>query len=91
MRAVRLQRLQARLNRDQFAFNQASVGKSCTVLVERKGKHPGQWLGKSPWLTSVWFAEENGGEAAIGDLVTLELAEAGPNSLRGVVREAVSA
>ncbi len=77
----RLQRLQARLNRDQLAFNEASVGKTCKVLVERKGKHAGQWLGKSPWLTSVWFE----GEAEIGDLVEVELAEAGPNSIRGSV------
>ena len=83
----RLQRLQERLNRDQLAFNQASVGKTCDVLVERKGKHEGQWLGKSPWLQSVWFE----GEAQIGDLVSVELAEAGPNSLRGVVRESVAA
>jgi len=75
----RLQRLQAALNRDQLAFNTASVGKRCEVLVERKGKHPGQWLGKSPWLQSVHFE----GEAAIGDLVSVELAEAGPNSLSG--------
>ena len=40
----RLQRLQARLNRDQMAFNEALVGKSCSVLVERKGKLDGQWL-----------------------------------------------
>ncbi len=77
----RLQRLQARLNRDQLAFNKASVGKTCEVLVERKGKHPGQWLGKSPWLQSVWFK----GEAAIGDLVEVELVEAGPNSLQGEI------
>ena len=69
----RLQRLQAALNRDQMAFNHASVGKTCEVLVERKGKHPGQWLGKSPWLQSVWFE----GDAAIGDLVQVELVEAG--------------
>mgnify|MGYP000224074798 CR=1 FL=1 len=75
----RLQRLQAALNRDQLAFNQASLGRTCEVLVERKGKHPGQWLGKSPWLQSVWFE----GEAAIGDIVTAELVEAGPNSLAG--------
>jgi len=75
----RLQRLQAALNRDQFAFNLASVGRSCEVLVERKGKYPGQWLGKSPWLQSVHFE----GEAAIGDLVSVELTEAGPNSLHG--------
>ena len=73
----RLQRLQAALNRDQLAFNQASVGKRCTVLVERKGRHEGQWLGKSPWLQSVHFS----GDAAIGDLVQVELTEAGPNSL----------
>jgi tRNA-2-methylthio-N6-dimethylallyladenosine synthase len=73
----RLQRLQAALNRDQLAFNRASVGKRCEVLVERKGKKPGQWLGKSPWLQSVFFE----GDAAIGEMVTVELAEAGPNSL----------
>ncbi|MEP0190584.1 MAG: tRNA (N6-isopentenyl adenosine(37)-C2)-methylthiotransferase MiaB [Erythrobacter sp.] len=82
----RLQRLQARLNRDQHAFNHALVGQSCKVLVERKGKLPGQWLGKSPWLTSVWFADEKGGEAAIGDLVEVDMIEAGPNSIEGTLR-----
>ena len=75
----RLQRLQAAINRHQLAFNQASVGQRCTVLVERKGKHPGQWLGKSPWLQSVHFL----GDAAIGDVVEVDLVEAGPNSLSG--------
>ncbi|MCP5396622.1 MAG: tRNA (N6-isopentenyl adenosine(37)-C2)-methylthiotransferase MiaB [Sphingomonadaceae bacterium] len=82
----RLARLQDALNRDQLAFNAASVGKSCTVLVERKGKHPGQWLGKSPWLQSVWFE----GDVGIGDLVHVELVEAGPNSLAGKVLEHVA-
>ena len=75
----RLQRLQAALNRDQLAFNQASLGKTCQVLVERRGKHPGQWLGKSPWLQSVHFV----GESEIGQMVTVKLVEAGPNSLAG--------
>ncbi|MEE4155162.1 MAG: tRNA (N6-isopentenyl adenosine(37)-C2)-methylthiotransferase MiaB [Erythrobacter sp.] len=83
----RLQRLQVRINRDQLAFNQASVGRTCTVLVERRGKHEGQWLGKSPWLQSVWFERD----CAIGELVEVTLAEAGPNSLRGLLHEAVSA
>ncbi|AZI34553.1 (dimethylallyl)adenosine tRNA methylthiotransferase MiaB [Caenibius tardaugens NBRC 16725] len=83
----RLQRLQAAVNRDQLAFNQASVGRTCDVLVERKGKLPGQWLGKSPWLQSVHFI----GDAAIGDLVTVELAEAGPNSLSGRLLQAAAA
>jgi tRNA-2-methylthio-N6-dimethylallyladenosine synthase len=80
----RLQRLQAALNRDQLAFNRRSVGKSCAVLVERTGKKPGQWLGKSPWLQSVFFE----GQAAIGDLVEVELAAAGPNSLAAVLPRA---
>ena len=79
----RLQRLQAALNRDQLAFNEGTVGRTCEVLVERKGKHPGQWLGKTPWLQSAWFD----GDYAIGDLVEVGLLEAGPNSLRASVRE----
>ncbi|MFC4256053.1 tRNA (N6-isopentenyl adenosine(37)-C2)-methylthiotransferase MiaB [Altererythrobacter xixiisoli] len=75
----RLQRLQAALGRHQLAFNSASQGQECTVLVERKGRQAGQWLGKSPWLQSVHFE----GEAQIGDLARVRLAEAGPNSLRG--------
>jgi tRNA-2-methylthio-N6-dimethylallyladenosine synthase len=75
----RLARLQKALGRDQLAFNAASVGKTCEVLVERRGKLPGQWLGKSPWLQSVFFE----GHAAIGDIVRAELVEAGPNSLAG--------
>jgi tRNA-2-methylthio-N6-dimethylallyladenosine synthase len=77
--AERLQRLQAALGRHQLAFNQASVGKRCAVLVERTGKKPGQWLGKSPWLQSVLID----GNAAIGDIVEVELTAAGPNSLTG--------
>jgi tRNA-2-methylthio-N6-dimethylallyladenosine synthase len=79
----RLQRLQAALNRDQLAFNQASIGRTCPVLIERNGKRPGQWLGKSPWLQSVWFE----GDHSIGDVVEVELLQAGPNSIEGRVRE----
>ncbi len=75
----RLQRLQAALQRHSLAFNQVSVGRRCDVLVERLGRKPGQWLGKSPWLQSVHFE----GDCAIGDLVEVELTEAGPNSLHG--------
>jgi tRNA-2-methylthio-N6-dimethylallyladenosine synthase len=75
----RLQRLQAAIARHQLAFNRASLGRRCAVLVERKGRKAGQWLGKSPWLQSVHFE----GQAAIGDVVEVELVAAGPNSLAG--------
>ena len=76
----RLQRLQAALNRDQAAFNAASVGKRCDVLIEREGKKPGQKLGKSPWLQSVIVE----GDYAIGTMLAVELVSAGPNSVSGV-------
>jgi tRNA-2-methylthio-N6-dimethylallyladenosine synthase len=75
----RLQRLQAALNRDQAAFNAATVGRTCDVLIERAGKLPGQMLGKSPWLQSVHLMIG----AKIGDIVEVEIASAGPNSVSG--------
>jgi tRNA-2-methylthio-N6-dimethylallyladenosine synthase len=78
----RLQRLQAALNRDQLAFNAATVGKACPVLIERAGRRPGQMLGKSPWLQSVHLQTD----ARIGDMVDVDVVEAGPNSLGGAER-----
>ena len=78
----RLQRLQAALGRDQQAFNQASLGRTCDVLIERRGKLPGQMLGKSPWLQSVHLMTD----AAIGDMVSVDLLSAGPVSLAGAER-----
>ena len=83
----RLQRLQAALNRDQAAFNAATVGRTCPLLIERTGKLPGQMLGKSPWLQSVHLITG----AEIGDLIEVELAQAGPNSLAGVERISAAA
>ena len=74
----RLQRLQALIGEQQLAFNRATIGRTCEVLIERKGKLPGQMLGKSPWLQSVLI---DGGE--IGDLVEVEIVQAGPMSMHG--------
>jgi tRNA-2-methylthio-N6-dimethylallyladenosine synthase len=82
----RLQRLQALLGRQQLAFNQATVGRRTEILLERPGRKPGQKIGKTPWLQSVHLETE----AAIGELIEVELLSAGPNSLAGaeLVREA---
>ncbi|WP_084253502.1 tRNA (N6-isopentenyl adenosine(37)-C2)-methylthiotransferase MiaB [Sphingomonas pituitosa] len=82
----RLQRLQAALARHSQAFNEASVGRRCSVLIERVGRRPGQMIGKSPWLQSVHLETS----AKIGDLIEVELVSAGPNSLAGRERVAVS-
>jgi tRNA-2-methylthio-N6-dimethylallyladenosine synthase len=75
----RLQRLQALLNTQQLAFNQTRVGRRCDVLLERPGRKPGQLVGKTPWLQSVHLETD----AAIGDIVAVELLSAGPNSHAG--------
>jgi len=80
----RLHRLQALLNAQQLAFNRATVGRRTKVLLERQGKRPGQKVGKSPWLQSVHVVTE----AAIGDLIEVEILSAGPNSLAAVVAPA---
>jgi len=74
----RLARLQALIGEQQLAFNRATVGRTCEILIERNGKLPGQKLGKSPWLQSTLI---DGGE--IGDLVEVEITAAGPQSLTG--------
>jgi tRNA-2-methylthio-N6-dimethylallyladenosine synthase len=74
----RLQRLQAMINAQQVAFNAATVGRTTDILLERKGKFPGQLIGKTPWFQSVHvFADD----AAIGDMIQVKLESAGPNSL----------
>ncbi len=77
----RLQRLQARINAHQIAFNQSKVGSDTRILIERRGKHAGQMIGHSPWLQSVHVETA----AAPGDIVEVTLAAAGPNSMTGVV------
>ncbi|MEZ7274353.1 tRNA (N6-isopentenyl adenosine(37)-C2)-methylthiotransferase MiaB [Sphingobium sp. 10 DY56-G10] len=76
----RLSRLQALLNRQQAEFNAATVGRTTQILLERKGRHPGQLIGKSPWLQSVVVTAP---ELSIGDLVNVDIISAGPNSLAG--------
>ncbi|MBS0480090.1 MAG: tRNA (N6-isopentenyl adenosine(37)-C2)-methylthiotransferase MiaB [Proteobacteria bacterium] len=83
----RLQRLQTALNRGQAAFNAATVGRACDVLIERPGKLAGQMLGKSPWLQSVHMATD----ARPGDIVEVEIVSAGPNSVSGRPRHAQAA
>ena len=83
----RLQRLQERINEHSLAFNRSKVGSDTQVLIERKGRHDGQMLGRSPWLQSVHV--ETG--AAPGEMVDVTLVAAGPNSMTGAVRAKVAA
>ena len=77
----RLQRLQARINAHQAAFNAASVGKETEVLIERRGRHPGQMIGRSPWLQSVHVDTD----AVPGDILPVKLLADGPRSMTGAL------
>lgn len=80
VKSERLGRLQSLLTEQALAFNRQHVGRDCEILIERRGRHAGQWIGKSPWLQSVVVSGE---DLAVGDLVTVRLVSAGPNSLEG--------
>jgi tRNA-2-methylthio-N6-dimethylallyladenosine synthase len=83
----RLQRLQARINEHQLAFNRSSVGADTNVLIERKGRHEGQMIGRSPWLQSVHLETS----AQPGEIVDVTLVSAGPNSMTGAARQKAAA
>ena len=82
VKAARLAALQSLLRVQQSAFNQACVGRTMPVLLERAGRHPGQLVGRSPYMQAV-HAEAP--VAAIGDIVAARIVDAGANSLAGVL------
>jgi tRNA-2-methylthio-N6-dimethylallyladenosine synthase len=84
----RLQTLQALLRDQAEAFNRAMLGRVVPVLVERRGRHPGQAVGRSPWLQAVHF---DAPDAPIGSLVMVRLARLGPNSVAGERADATGA
>ena len=75
----RLQRLQARITENQLGFNRSKIGVDTRVLIERKGRHGGQMIGRSPWLQSVHLETD----AQPGEIVDVTLVAAGPNSMTG--------
>jgi tRNA-2-methylthio-N6-dimethylallyladenosine synthase len=83
----RLQRLQAKITEHQLAFNRSTVGRDTQVLIERRGRHDGQMIGRSPWLQSVHVETS----AQPGDIVDVTLVAAGPNSMTGAERQKAAA
>ena len=80
IKVERLARLNAVLESQRQAFNLTKVGTVMPVLFERVGRYPGQMIGRSPWLQSVWV------EAAadlMGQIVDVAITDVGPNSLAG--------
>ena len=82
MKNDRLQRLQALLNEQQRAAQDAMVGREVKVLFEKPGRQPGQMVGKSEYLHAVHVSSE---AVSRGDIRPVRIVESGANSLAGEV------
>jgi tRNA-2-methylthio-N6-dimethylallyladenosine synthase len=93
VKAERLARLQALLNEQQFAFNQAFVGRTVEVLFERPGRRPDQLAGRSAHMQAVHAACAGADEAPglLGRIVPVRVTSAHGNSLAGRVSTPVPA
>jgi len=78
----RLARLNALLETQQSAFNARQVGRVLPVLFEKPGRHPGQIIGRSPYLQSVHVTAP---DRMIGKIVPVRIASAARNSLAGML------
>jgi tRNA-2-methylthio-N6-dimethylallyladenosine synthase len=78
----RLARLQALLDEQQRAFNAAQTDKTLPVLFEKTGRHPGQLVGRSPYLQSVHVGAP---ERMLGQIVPVKIEGAARNSLAGAL------
>jgi tRNA-2-methylthio-N6-dimethylallyladenosine synthase len=78
IKSDRLTRLQALLGSQQQAFNEACINRKMPILLEKSGRHPGQLVGRSPYLQSVYI---DAGTHAIGDMVNVTIDAVGSNSL----------
>jgi len=80
VKAARLAALQDLLNVQQLSFNDACIGRTLEVLLERPGRKPGQLLGRSPYLQAVHVDDC---EHHLGEIVRVEIVAAHANSLSG--------
>ena len=78
VKAERLARLQALLAEQQTGFNAAQVGLTLEVLFDQPGRHPGQVLGRSPYLQAV---HAEGPSHLIGRITPVRITGAARNSL----------
>jgi tRNA-2-methylthio-N6-dimethylallyladenosine synthase len=82
VKAARLAALQALVASQARVFNASKVGATVPVLFAETGRKPGQIVGKTPWLQSVYA---DGDPRLIGRIVDVRLTEGHANSLAGEI------
>ncbi len=86
VKGERLAGLQQLLAAQQQAMNHRTVGRRLPVLLERRGKLPGQLVGRSPFMQSVHVSAP---ERLLGHMVDVDITHAHPSSLHGTIATAI--
>ena len=81
---ARLARLQTVLEAQRTEFNQSQIGRLLPVLFEKKGRHEGQLIGRTPYLQSV---HAKAPEFMIGSIEPVCIKDITPNALTGVLQK----
>jgi len=82
LKVDRLQRLQQAIDRQQAVFNHGCIGRTFDVLFERAGRHPGQLVGRSPYLQPVQVTAPS---SLTGTVAAVTVTEVSSNSLFGAL------
>jgi tRNA-2-methylthio-N6-dimethylallyladenosine synthase len=85
LKSERLLRLQALLDSQQVSYNARSLGGVVSVLFERKGREPGEFVGRTPYLQLVHACGEGD---LIGRTASVAVNETRRSSLSGVIAAA---
>ena len=80
VKAERLAELQALIEKRSSAFNEATVGRTFDVLLERPGRHEGQLVGRSPYMQAVHVGAD---PSYLERIASVRIDAALPNSLAG--------
>ena len=83
-KSERLKRVQALITRHQRGFNAGFAGHTVDVLLEKRGRLPGQLVGRSPYLQSVQIMAAS---ELIGSVRRVTITEVGTNSLFGALAD----
>ncbi len=78
VKAERLGGLQSLLDHQLREFNASCVGREMDVLLTHTGRHPGQLVGRSPYLQAVHVVADG---ANIGDIVRVRISDVAAFSL----------
>ncbi|ARP99242.1 tRNA (N6-isopentenyl adenosine(37)-C2)-methylthiotransferase MiaB [Pseudorhodoplanes sinuspersici] len=82
VKTQRLKELQELIDRQLAAFSRNCVGQTLDVLFEKVGRHPGQIVGKSPYLQPVQVMAP---PSLIGTIAPVRIDDTGSYSLFGTV------